>query len=341
MFVLPHEPNRCYWLDGDAPNNNDKLESIWFDNHGAWNQSNASLYAVNASSPDPVLYRSVSAPNVGQLQPNQTSAGAPSTHPQLPPFPNAIELWQAGQVNRSFDYRSVRMVPMDKEVAAVPDQLPLLTSFVLMYRTHCERVLDSLLRCNLPEFHGYLAYFWQSLPQHLQPLLSQPSLHALLGLCDCLFYKSVVRFLAAPIHQSTNSTRYVTSLQSPFPKQSITLFLLSIDRIKSAWKMLDRFSDHLEVSTRMAVRQQPEPLILLKCSLAQNCSTILRHLSRVGRLIGCLKLHCHSNKPLIHIFLKYPFESLMFEPDPIDLSFQFDAIEIECAQTGRDCQSPS
>lgn len=107
---------------------------------------------------------------------------------QLEAFPSAIDLWR--QSRRT----------------SLP-HLSLISTFLLMYRSHCERLLDALLRCSTCKLHTYLTYFWQALPAHLHSLLSLPAFHSLVALCDCILYKSACRLYTSILLHTPTTER--------------------------------------------------------------------------------------------------------------------------------------
>jgi hypothetical protein len=72
----------------------------------------------------------------------------------------------------------------------------------MMYRAHCQRVLDSVVRASVDDIQGFLLHFWQGMPEHLQPLLELDFMVDVIGYCDCLLYKVIVCILVASPLQS-------------------------------------------------------------------------------------------------------------------------------------------
>lgn len=74
-----------------------------------------------------------------------------------------------------------------------------LDTFLLMYKTHCERLLDSFLCDQLDDVHLYIKHFWTQIPSHFQQLLSTSSesgsflsngfISSVIETCDYLFYE--------------------------------------------------------------------------------------------------------------------------------------------------------
>ena len=120
----------------------------------------------------------------GSLSPNgQSSNHGPTV--ALPEFPNVKEL----RLRFRTHYKNKHL-------------LSLYSTFLMMYRTHCQRILDTLIRCNLNELSTFISYFWQAVPEHLKCVLAQPVFHCLIAICDCILYKCMTQILSAPLLQS-------------------------------------------------------------------------------------------------------------------------------------------
>ncbi|RWS15142.1 transcription factor RFX4-like protein [Dinothrombium tinctorium] len=64
-------------------------------------------------------------------------------------------------------------------------------TFLMMYRAHCQRILDTVIRANFDEVQTFVLYFWQGVPPHLSSVLSSNAFVNLIGICDAILYKSV------------------------------------------------------------------------------------------------------------------------------------------------------
>lgn len=58
----------------------------------------------------------------------------------------------------------------------------------MMYRAHCQRILDSVVRANFHEVQDFLVHFWQGMPQHLLPILNCHATVDLVVLSDFILY---------------------------------------------------------------------------------------------------------------------------------------------------------
>lgn len=61
-------------------------------------------------------------------------------------------------------------------------------TFLLMYRAHCQRILDSVVRANFHEVQDFLVHFWQGMPPHIQPILKYQETADLVVICDFILY---------------------------------------------------------------------------------------------------------------------------------------------------------
>ncbi|XP_033645716.1 DNA-binding protein RFX6-like, partial [Asterias rubens] len=68
-------------------------------------------------------------------------------------------------------------------------------TFLLMYQTHCQRILDTVVSSNFEEIQNFLLHFWQGMPKHMQPLLSCDVIIDVIALCDSVLYKVLIDVL--------------------------------------------------------------------------------------------------------------------------------------------------
>ncbi|XP_077366632.1 DNA-binding protein RFX6 isoform X2 [Festucalex cinctus] len=62
-------------------------------------------------------------------------------------------------------------------------------TLIMMYKTHCQCILDNAINVNFDEIQNFLLHFWQGMPDHLLPLLDNPLLVDILCVCDSILYK--------------------------------------------------------------------------------------------------------------------------------------------------------
>ena len=67
-----------------------------------------------------------------------------------------------------------------------PDVAPdAVHTFMIMYRTHCQRILNTVNKKEFGDLEGYFKHFWQGVPSHLRDILHEAvRWHAArIGLC--------------------------------------------------------------------------------------------------------------------------------------------------------------
>ncbi|KAM6180819.1 DNA-binding protein RFX6 [Erethizon dorsatum] len=62
-------------------------------------------------------------------------------------------------------------------------------TLVMMYKTHCQCILDNAISGNFEEIQHFLLHFWQGMPDHLLPLLENPVIIDIFCVCDSILYK--------------------------------------------------------------------------------------------------------------------------------------------------------
>ncbi|KAK7907738.1 hypothetical protein WMY93_016350 [Mugilogobius chulae] len=84
----------------------------------------------------------------------------------LPDFPNAQHLLLQGNISREK-----------------------VDTLIMMYKTHCQCILDNAISVNFEEIQNFLLHFWQGMPDHLLPLLENPVIVDIFCVCDSILYK--------------------------------------------------------------------------------------------------------------------------------------------------------
>ncbi|XP_042312990.1 DNA-binding protein RFX6 [Sceloporus undulatus] len=62
-------------------------------------------------------------------------------------------------------------------------------TLIMMYKTHCQCVLDNAINGNFEEIQHFLLHFWQGMPDHLLPLLENSVIIDIFCVCDSILYK--------------------------------------------------------------------------------------------------------------------------------------------------------
>ncbi|XP_030848887.1 DNA-binding protein RFX6 [Strongylocentrotus purpuratus] len=68
-------------------------------------------------------------------------------------------------------------------------------TLLVMYKTHSQCVLDTIINSSFDEIQNFLLHFWQGMPDHLLPLLDNPIMIDLICICDSILYKTVIDIL--------------------------------------------------------------------------------------------------------------------------------------------------
>uniref|UniRef100_A0A3Q2E9H2 DNA-binding protein RFX6 n=1 Tax=Cyprinodon variegatus TaxID=28743 RepID=A0A3Q2E9H2_CYPVA len=84
----------------------------------------------------------------------------------LPDFPSAQHLLLQGNISREK-----------------------VDTLIMMYKTHCQCILDNAINVNFDEIQNFLLHFWQGMPDHLLPLLENPIIVDIFCVCDSILYK--------------------------------------------------------------------------------------------------------------------------------------------------------
>ncbi|KAM3603469.1 uncharacterized protein V6R79_022981 [Siganus canaliculatus] len=90
----------------------------------------------------------------------------------LPDFPNAQHLLLQGNISREK-----------------------VDTLIMMYKTHCQCILDNAINVNFEEIQNFLLHFWQGMPDHLLPLLENPVIVDIFCVCDSILYKVLTEVL--------------------------------------------------------------------------------------------------------------------------------------------------
>uniref|UniRef100_A0A8C5CBZ6 RFX-type winged-helix domain-containing protein n=1 Tax=Gadus morhua TaxID=8049 RepID=A0A8C5CBZ6_GADMO len=62
-------------------------------------------------------------------------------------------------------------------------------TLIMMYKTHCQCILDNAINVNFEEIQNFLLHFWQGMPDHLLPLLENSVIMDIFCVCDSILYK--------------------------------------------------------------------------------------------------------------------------------------------------------
>ncbi|XP_048463894.1 transcription factor RFX4 [Rhincodon typus] len=136
------------------------------------------------------------------------------------------------------------------------------STFIMMYRTHCQRILDTVIRANFDEVQSFLLHFWQGMPPHMLPVLGSSTVVNIVGVCDSILYKAISGVLMPTVLQAL--------------PDSLT-------------QVIRKFAKQLDEWLKVALHELPENLRNIKFELARRFSQVLRrqtslnHLCQVNR----------------------------------------------------------
>nr|XP_043904644.1 DNA-binding protein RFX6 [Solea senegalensis] len=157
----------------------------------------------------------------------------------LPEFPNTQHLLLQGNVSREK-----------------------VDTLIMMYKTHCQCILDNAINVNFEEIQNFLLHFWQGMPDHLLPLLENPVIVDIFCVCDSILYK------------------VLTDVLIPATMQEMPESLLADIR---------NFAKHWEHWLSSSLENLPEGLAAKKLPIARRFVSSLRrqtsflHLAQIAR----------------------------------------------------------
>ncbi|ELT87881.1 hypothetical protein CAPTEDRAFT_108705, partial [Capitella teleta] len=82
----------------------------------------------------------------------------------------------------------------DARFLNLPENVPRdkMETLMLMYRTHCQRIIDAVVSANFYEVKNLLLHFWQGMPDHLSPLLDSSIICDVIPVCDDILYQALL-----------------------------------------------------------------------------------------------------------------------------------------------------
>ncbi|XP_069760595.1 transcription factor RFX4 isoform X2 [Narcine bancroftii] len=140
------------------------------------------------------------------------------------------------------------------------------STFIMMYRTHCQRILDTVIRANFDEVQSFLLHFWQGMPPHMLPVLGSTTVVNIVGVCDSILYKAISGVLMPSVLQAL--------------PDSLT-------------QVIRKFAKQLDEWLKVALHELPENLRNIKFELARRFSQVLRRQTSLNHL-------CQASRAVIH-----------------------------------------
>ncbi|KAL0267710.1 UNVERIFIED_CONTAM: hypothetical protein PYX00_009902 [Menopon gallinae] len=148
------------------------------------------------------------------------------------------------------------------------------TSFILMYHTHCQRIFDTIIRGTLDEAYQFLQHFWQGVPSHLTGLLNTNTVVNMVGVCDSILYRTLSSVL----------------MPNVFKRCSEGLI-----------QMIRTFADKLENWIHAALSDVPINLKTVKLKLGRSFCTILRRQMALYQLTHTAQVVLNNCEMMGHI----------------------------------------
>lgn len=155
----------------------------------------------------------------------------------------------------------------------LPEDVPheKVKTFLIMYRAHCQRILDTILRANFGEVQNFLVHFWQGMPSHMLEVLGCDEVVDLIGQCDVILYKAISGVL-------------IPGTLQPLPA--------------SLTQAIRQFAQELDEWLTESLSHLPEPLQKKKLAVAKNFSHSLRRQTSLTHLAQAARTVLHSAEPV-------------------------------------------
>ncbi|KAK6318052.1 hypothetical protein J4Q44_G00113430 [Coregonus suidteri] len=148
--------------------------------------------------------------------------------------------------------------------ASLPEEK--VSTFIMMYRTHCQRILDTVIRANFDEVQSFLLHFWQGMPPHMLPVLGSSTVVNIVGVCDSILYKAISGVLMPTVLQAL--------------PDSLT-------------QVIRKFAKQLDEWLKVALHDLPENLRNIKFELSRRFSQVLKRQTSLNHL-------CQASRTVIH-----------------------------------------
>ncbi|KAI0217172.1 DNA-binding protein RFX6 [Lamellibrachia satsuma] len=68
-------------------------------------------------------------------------------------------------------------------------------TFLMMYRTHSQRVFDTVISANFGDVRNFLIHFWKEMPTHLMEMLEIGMIADVIAWCDMIVYNALTDVL--------------------------------------------------------------------------------------------------------------------------------------------------
>ncbi|CAG2166767.1 unnamed protein product [Oppiella nova] len=155
-----------------------------------------------------------------------------------------------------------------------------LSTFLIMYRSHCQRILDTFVVANTDEVNKYLSHFWTGIPHHLMDLLENEFMVNVIECADSVLYSAIEDALSPKSlyelpEQFTQELIRILNLMPKWIEQSMVV--LSTHIMNKKLEVLQQFS--------AAIRRQLSFLQLVK-----SCKIVIQQQENVSLM--CREIKC-------------------------------------------------
>ncbi|XP_046852562.1 transcription factor RFX4-like [Xenia sp. Carnegie-2017] len=147
-------------------------------------------------------------------------------------------------------------------------------TFLIMYRAHCQRILDTILRANFGEVQKFFVHFWQGMPEHILAILGCHEVINLIGVCDEILFKAIECVL-------------IPGVLEPLPA--------------SLTQAIRQFATQLNSWIELSLTHLPDELKQKKLNVAKTFSKSLRRKTSLTHLAQAARTVLHSSEPVMQM----------------------------------------
>lgn len=176
---------------------------------------------------------------------NAQSSGQSSRSPSADVYNTSSEGFAGRQRSMLPEFPCIKNFPFE-----TPVDLPMMETFLVMYKTHCQRIYDSIIRTNFDEVQVLLVHFWQGIPNHLHPLIMTNAFADMVCACDSILYNSIIAFM------------FSSALQSSIPENLA--------------RLLRKFASAFDGWITQCMENMPEHLKVARVDLATKFSNLIK-----------------------------------------------------------------
>ncbi len=192
-------------------------------------------------------FAAAAASTVGVASGSASSIGTPAASSGRPSSPSSIAAAAASSSTATAVFAATQQLPefpsfrdFDRASAIPSDKLHTLLT---MYRAHCQRIMDSVNKFSFSEIPHLFSHFWSEMPPHIAGLLGQNVVVTLIGICDAILYRTILKAILPTATQM-------------FPENVL--------------KIVRKFADDVVGSLQYALKDVPNNLIYVKMKRKSN-----------------------------------------------------------------------